>query len=420
MKTSFKHAKVLVDVDSVINELSVNNLTKLLKIAKESDEVLLIEKFITFADVRTNRKKAYVSSDKNKPNAFSESEIAKRANINIGFYTTAEEMIAFEKKHKTKKIFFNQTKQNSIYVPSAFYSFFSIPDATKHQTDPTFGQYLIEDYDVETYLYNESISNYFDKELTEKTYKALNRDKNAVLLSLDKGPFTKTSLHITPHGLGTTEDGQFESLRQNVFAKDKIIVLCVKVGTEKKIYISFFRNPKFFILNNLFNKDYVLARYSEEKNSKNGEEGRIGQSKWRDELAELSIGLQNSDDYYVKCPFTGTKVKYPEESAFLRASHIKAFAKCKNSDGKINIEEAYDINNGFLVIADVDALFDKYLLSVNPQTGEICKSPVLTNEVVAHLKLKNKIDDPQFKNKEKYLEIHYNEFLKRNGIQPTA
>ena len=73
-----------------------------------------------------------------------------------------------------------------------------------------------------------------------------------------------------------------------------------------------------------------------------------------------------------------------------------------------------------MVIADVDALFDKYLLSVNPHTGEICKSPVLTSEVITHLKLKNKIDDPQFKNKEKYLEIHYNEFLKRNGIQPNT
>ena len=420
MKTSFKHAKVLVDLDSVVNELSVNNLTELLKIAKEANEVLLIEKFITFADVRTNRKKAYVSSDKNKPNAFSDAEIAKRASINIGFYTTAEEMIAFEKKHKTKKVFFNQTKQNSIYVPSAFYSFFSIPDATKHQNDSSFAQYLIGDYDIETFLCNNPISNYFNKELTKKTYEALNRDKEAVSLSLDKGSFTKTSLHITPHGLGTTEDGQFELLRQNVFAKDKIIVLCVKSGSGRKVYISFFRNPKFFILNNLFNKDYVLARYSEEQKSKTGEEGRVGQSKWRDELAELSIGLQNSDDYYAKCPFTGIKVKYPEESAFLRASHIKAFSKCKTADGKIDIEEAYDINNGFLVIADVDALFDKYLLSVNPHTGEICKSPILTSEVITHLKLKNKIDDPRFKNKEKYLEIHYNEFLKRNGIQPNT
>ena len=137
MKTSFKHAKVLVDVDSVINELSVNNLTKLLKIAKESDEVLLIEKFITFADVRTNRKKAYVSSDKNKPNAFSESEIAKRANINIGFYTTAEEMIAFEKKHKTKKIFsIKQSRIAFMFQALFIHSFLSLMQPNTKQILP--------------------------------------------------------------------------------------------------------------------------------------------------------------------------------------------------------------------------------------------------------------------------------------------
>lgn len=416
MKTSFNHAKVLVDKDGILNELSINNLEKLSEIVKEYDDVLLIEKLITFADVRTNRKVPYQKSDKEAKDAFSDAKIKERANKNIGFYTTAEEMINFEKKHKRMHIFFNQTKQNSIYVPSEFYSFFSIPNPTQRKTNPGFSSYLIDDCKIETNLYNNSIFKYFDKEPTQNTYKALGRTNEGVSLSLTDGDFTRTRLHITPHGLGTTEDDQFESVRENVFAKDKIIVLCVKGNDTKKIYISFFRNPKFFILNNLFNNDYVLSRYFEEQNSQTGEEGRNGQSKWRDELAELSIGQQDSNDYFVQCPFTGIKVKYPEESAFLRASHIKAFSKCKTPDGKINVKEAYDINNGFLVIADVDALFDKYLLSVEPETGKICRSPVLTSDVISHLKLKRKLCDPHWKEKVQYLKIHYSEYCKRNNI----
>lgn len=43
----------------------------------------------------------------------------------------------------------------------------------------------------------------------------------------------------------------------------------------------------------------------------------------------------------------------------LRASHIKRFEDCET------LEEAFDINNGLLISANADALFDKYLITID-------------------------------------------------------
>lgn len=100
----------------------------------------------------------------------------------------------------------------------------------------------------------------------------------------------------------------------------------------------------------------------------------------------------------------------------LRASHIKAYSKCKDGRGDIKVEEAYDLDNGFLVIADVDALFDKYLISVNPDDGKIVTSSLLSKDVLDHLSLKKSVDSRFMSEKKKtYLQIHYNEFEKRRA-----
>ena len=185
--------------------------------------------------------------------------------------------------------------------------------------------------------------------------------------------------------------------------------------------MAFYRNPKFFIINGIYNNDYLLAKFGEEQNNDDIQESRTGQAKWRDELAEYSISITAEDNDFVECPFTGVKVQYPAESAFLRASHIKAYAKCKMNNGKIDIAEAYDLNNGFLVIADVDALFDKYMITVDPCTLKIIKSPSLSTDVLNHLKLNSSIPDKYMTEKKKeYLQIHYDEFIRRNGISVSA
>jgi putative restriction endonuclease len=71
---------------------------------------------------------------------------------------------------------------------------------------------------------------------------------------------------------------------------------------------------------------------------------RVGQDVFRDGLMEYWQG---------RCAITGLGV-----AAVLRASHIKAWADC-TSDA-----ERLDVHNGLLLAANLDALFDKHLISV--------------------------------------------------------
>lgn len=425
MKESYKRPRLYDDFDAVKEELEINNLSELSKNMNQESEYLLIEKMISFADIPTSRKIKYLTEDKTKANAFSKEQIEKRNKGNINFYATFDEMNKWELMNKGT--FFCQTKQASIYMPSVFYEFIDIPNPTtrKKRNDnwTNFYKSINKDFKLNSslincFICNSSVEKYFNNELTQKAYNKLGRDKISESLTLMDGDFTETDIHITPHGLGKCNDGVFASLRLNVFAKDKLIVVVEKkINKEINVYFAFYRNPKFFVLNDIYNKDYVLSRYSEETHNKDEQETRKGQAKWRDELAEFSLGLSTDDEGFVECPFTGVKVQYPAESAFLRASHIKAYSKCKDAKGEIKIEEAYDLDNGFLVIADVDALFDKYLISVDPITHRIVKANALSKDVIKHLNLKQEVDDKFIgPNKDKYLQLHYQEFKKRNNL----
>lgn len=423
MKTSYKRPKIMNDLESIKEELQINNLECLLNKIKDDSKYLLIEKFISFADVPTSRKLVYLTKDKSKSDAFTKENIEKRNKANVGFYATYEEMTQWEWKHRKEKKFFCQTKQASVYLPTDFYKFLGVSDPTTRSNKVSGSwnaSYQLLNEDVKAYVCNSSVEKYFTKDMTQSTYDKLSRTKTANDLVLTEGDFTEfDSVTITPHGLGKQRtDGLLTKIRENLFAKDKAIFLLEETFDKKfNIYIAFYRNPKFFILNGIYNKDYLLAKYGEEQENDDIQESRTGQAKWRDELAEYSIGLSPEDEDFVECPFTGVKVQYPSESAFLRASHIKAYAKCKKGNGKIDVSEAYDLNNGFLVIADVDALFDKYLISVDPKTSKIIKSSTLSSDVLNHLKLNSVIPAKYMSEKKKeYLQIHYDEFARRNGI----
>lgn len=84
---------------------------------------------------------------------------------------------------------------------------------------------------------------------------------------------------------------------------------------------------------------------------------RIGQNKFRDALMAYWGGA---------CAVTGVAI--PE---VLRASHAKPWAQC-DSDA-----ERLDVFNGFLLSANLDALFDRFLISFDP-CGVLLVSPRLT------------------------------------------
>lgn len=84
---------------------------------------------------------------------------------------------------------------------------------------------------------------------------------------------------------------------------------------------------------------------------------RVGQNKFRDAMMDYWGGA---------CAVTGVAI--PE---VLRASHAKPWAECSTD------AERLDVFNGFLLSANLDALFDRFLISFDEQ-GALVTSPALT------------------------------------------
>lgn len=83
---------------------------------------------------------------------------------------------------------------------------------------------------------------------------------------------------------------------------------------------------------------------------------RVGQNKFRDAMLDYWGGA---------CAVTGVAI--PE---VLRASHAKPWAECASD------AERLDVFNGFLLSANLDALFDRFLISFDEQ-GMLVIAPVL-------------------------------------------
>lgn len=83
---------------------------------------------------------------------------------------------------------------------------------------------------------------------------------------------------------------------------------------------------------------------------------RVGQNKFRDAMLDYWGGA---------CAVTGVAI--PE---VLRASHAKPWAECESD------AERLDVFNGFLLSANLDALFDRFLISFDNQ-GALVIAPTL-------------------------------------------
>jgi hypothetical protein len=93
---------------------------------------------------------------------------------------------------------------------------------------------------------------------------------------------------------------------------------------------------------------------------------RVGQQKFREAMLDYWGGA---------CAVTA--VALPE---VLRASHAKPWAECASD------AERLDVFNGFLLVANLDALFDRFLISFDDD-GRLLISPTLKDEVRSQLGL---------------------------------
>ena len=93
---------------------------------------------------------------------------------------------------------------------------------------------------------------------------------------------------------------------------------------------------------------------------------RVGQQKFREAMLDYWGGA---------CAVTA--VALPE---VLRASHAKPWVECASD------AERLDVFNGFLLVANLDALFDRFLISFDDDGGLLI-SPTLTDEIRSRLGL---------------------------------
>lgn len=392
--------------------LEMDELSELLFNKEEEYEYLSVEKLLTFADIPTYAKFVYSTQDKVTKDAYSESKILSRIQKNILFYNNNADMIAFEKKNKIDKRFFVQTKQGNIYLPDKFYEFLGKRDPSTYPYVKGSPRFVFDEENYNVFLVRKSLDDYFACDMTNKCLKVLSRNETfSKDWKVGNDSYQRIALSTGAHGIGSECDTIFHVLRGNIFARDKMLIVCRKRKDKKSkydMYIMFFRNPKFYQLLGLGVNVYSKMLFNENLDA-SVEESRTGQAKWREMLAEFDMA--NEDNDIITCPISGLEIIYPKEATILRASHIKEYSKCKDEYGKVIIEEAYDINNGLLVTADADALFDKHMITINPEDGLIKYSKLISKKLKEQLNFKDRIEHKYLSEERKvYLQYHWDRF----------
>ena len=155
----------------------------------------------------------------------------------------------------------------------------------------------------------------------------------------------------------------------SLFLNDKFIVLESRKGDEKNLFIILDKNPRFYTVLGEINsnwEEYLNLQYNKSIfdatksiQTKDGvKKTRKDQSKWRKLLAEEMMNF-SANGSKIFCPISNMTIDFDKVGTLLRASHIKRFEDCET------LEEAFDINNGLLISANADALFDKYLITID-------------------------------------------------------
>ena len=392
---------ILTDTNKItdfINKISSQMSDYIKEHSKESDFVVFY-KTLTHSDIATFGKAT-------KPNCWSD---------NLLYYISTEDMIEIE--NSTKKPF-QTAHQSCIGLRKEFYDLIGLPDPRKLK------QYLINDY-MNVYLVNENM-NYFTSNYTKTVFQKLgktvkNKAKwnfNNLDVKLSNGFFTELDLHVAVHGLGMEQDVDFHKIRHHLFKGDTLILLCElnKLNNQKKLFVMFEKNPIFFSIIGEVNKDFVkyqdqlrrkLIADAKSKDNAIDEDSaeevtRSAQASWRNMLANEMMGY-TQEPGQIFCPLTYITIDYNKLGSLFVASHIKGF-----SDPNTTNEEKYDINNGLLICANADALFDKHLISID-ENKELVFSFLLDNDI--KLKSNLLLMQPIFKpllneNRMRYLEYH--------------
>lgn len=125
-------------------------------------------------------------------------------------------------------------------------------------------------------------------------------------------------------------------------------------------------------------------------------QARLGQGRYRVDILDL---------WGEACAVTGCKIK-----AILTASHAMAWADS-------NDKQRLDPSNGLPLIANLDRLFDKHLISFEPDTGDMLVSKALSNDERALVGVPAPLRMKPSRTQAVYLRHHLNLFLASESIR---
>lgn len=323
---------------------------------------------------------------------------------NLLYYLSIDDMRKIEDANDKP---FESAKQSNIGICEDFYADLGVPRLERRNGPQTTQHEHIKlnDY-VDVNLVNDTIE-YFKIGYTKKILQALEKQSNKwsddESVTLNSGIFTSIQLTEAIHGLGTAADVEFHKLRLSMFCNDTIILLIEHCSDKNKLFIMLEKNPRFFTLCGLTNttwQRYLETAKVQEKaaiKAKNGldvddEKTRAKQSAWKSLLAKEMMNYTTHEGE-VFCPFTQINADFESVKMLFIASHIKRFADSNNI-------ESYDVNNGLLLCANADALFDKHMITVDEnkqlvfsfliEKNYVLKQKLLLNQPIFDLILNEK------------------------------
>lgn len=285
---------------------------------------------------------------------------------NLLYYLSVQEMQEIEAANEKP---FESAKQSNIGMSDAFYCDLKMP-RLQRRAGPQITQHehlKLNDY-ADVYLVNDTIK-YFTMDYTNKVIKKTGKNvkwNNNETVTLSGEKFTPIQVTQAIHGLGTADDSEFHKLRLSMFCNDTFIVL-IEHSTIKSVYIMLEKNPRFFTLIGESNskwEQYLRTKRQQEQAGMaaqtilvSEEKNRARQSAWKELLAKEMMNYTTHEGE-VFCSFTQISADFESVPMLFIASHIKRFADS-------NAVEAYDVNNGLLLCANADALFDKHMITVD-------------------------------------------------------
>lgn len=404
--------KIIIENTSEIIEYLDGKSESIIKLIKDNNNCTytLFQKYISHSDIISSGKRTGKEQSVDK---------------NYLYYLSNEKM---EKMQQVQKM--ESAKQSNIGMPYEFFQKLDIPllKRRKGHQESQHSHPLINDY-AAVFLVNDTL-NYFNIDYTKLVFEKLNKNVNWDFQKYKinfSGEFTKIKLSYAIHGLGIESDEIFHKLRRNIFKTDSFMCL-IKVNNfthEKELYILLEKNPIFFTIIGESNstwqnylelkniKDLQKASMSENVSSNVVEKTRKLQNKWKEMLAAEMMNYTSVENQ-VFCPITYITADYNNLKTLYRASHIKSFSEC-------NVEEAFDINNGLLLCANADALFDKHLITIN-EKKELVVSFLLEHDgqLKQMLRLNNEIFESILNEKRmEYLKYHNQEFLKKEKLRKS-